>query len=93
MEKIPCDECGALILPATAEETGGVCMACKRGIRQNIEASKEFYRKQKEYDPFRALWLSLVARVHDGADGFEGLSEDEKIYRAIRGRGARRRGL
>ena len=32
--RIPCNTCGAEILPATAEATGGVCMACKQGIRR-----------------------------------------------------------
>ena len=29
-QPIPCSECGALILPETAERTGGVCMKCAR---------------------------------------------------------------
>ena len=83
MEKVPCTECGALILPATASETGGVCMACKRGIRKNIERSKADYRRRKEYDPFRELWLSLVKRVHETPGGFDSLTEDEKAYFAV----------
>ena len=35
-----CLECGATMLAATAARTGGFCMACKQGIRSNIEASK-----------------------------------------------------
>src|SRR5712692_334277 len=27
--KIPCTRCGAMILPATAEQTGGLCMPCR----------------------------------------------------------------
>lgn len=65
MGKIPCIECGALILPTTAESTGGVCMACKQGIRKNITASRAFYQKMKAYDPFRELWVSLVHRSSD----------------------------
>jgi hypothetical protein len=30
MERIPCKKCGALILPITAQTTGGVCMPCKK---------------------------------------------------------------
>ena len=83
MEKVPCKECDALILPATAKETGGICMACMQGIRKNIEQSKEFYNKQKERDPVRDLWLSLVDRVHKKPGGFEGLIDDEKLYFAV----------
>ena len=84
-EKIPCVKCGAMILPATAERTGGVCMPCNQGIRQNIEASKRFYEEQKKYDPHRELWTSLVRRVHKTSEGFNGLTADEKLYEAKRG--------
>ncbi|WP_295630623.1 DUF4375 domain-containing protein [Novosphingobium sp.] len=60
MQKLPCIECGALILPTTAESTGGRCMACKQGIRKSMEASRVYYKRQKEYDPFRELRVSLV---------------------------------
>ena len=30
VQKIPCSKCGAMILPATAEKTGGLCMPCTR---------------------------------------------------------------
>jgi hypothetical protein len=33
MEKIPCEACGALILPTTAQSTGGLCMPCKKARR------------------------------------------------------------
>ena len=60
MTKVPCTECGTMILPRTAQETGGICMACKQGIRASMEASREFYRKMKEYDPAREHWEWLV---------------------------------
>lgn len=85
-EKIPCKECGALILPATAEKNGDLCMPCKNGYRKNIEQSKEYYKKERELDgtcPFRALWRDLVKRVYDSSKGFEALSEDEKQYFAV----------
>ena len=47
-QRIPCKRCGAEILPATAQATGGVCMACKNGIRKDIEKSKDYYRKERE---------------------------------------------
>ncbi len=62
MQKLPCNDCGALILPITAESTGGVCMACKQGIRQDLERSRAYYKARAEYDPADALWKSLVAR-------------------------------
>ncbi|HEY1120131.1 MAG TPA: DUF4375 domain-containing protein [Haloferula sp.] len=82
-ERVPCRECGAEILPATAEATGGVCMACKKGFRKDIESSKQFYAEQRKYDPVRELWLSLVRRVSKTEQGFNGLSRDERLYFAV----------
>lgn len=82
MSKIPCDKCGALILPATAEATGGMCMACKQGIREGMEASRAYYQKLKEYDPFRELWVSLVKRSTDNRE-LAGWSIEEKIYFSV----------
>lgn len=85
-DKIPCKECGALILPTTAEKNGGLCMPCKNGYRKNIEQSKEYYKKERELDatcPYRALWRNLVKKVYDPLKGFETLSEDEKQYYAV----------
>jgi hypothetical protein len=79
MNKVPCQKCGALILPTTAESTGGVCMACKQGIRESMEASRAYYQKLKEYDPFRALWVSLVERSADNR-ALDGWSDEEKTY-------------
>jgi hypothetical protein len=80
IERVPCSECGAEILPVTAAATGGVCMACKQGIRKNMEESKEYYRQLKEYDPYRELWTSLVRRVHRTEEGYAGLTDDERAY-------------
>ena len=38
-----------MILSVTAERTGGVCMPCKKGIREKIDESKENYQKQLKY--------------------------------------------
>jgi len=59
-------------------------MACKQGIRENIERSKAFHKKQKEYNPVRELWQSLVHRVHKTEAGFEGLTEPERLYYTVR---------
>jgi len=72
-----------MILPATAADNGGLCMPCKNGTRQQIEESKALNKKLEEYDPVRELWLSLVHRVHDTAEGFDGLTDDEKLYFAV----------
>jgi hypothetical protein len=82
MSKIPCDKCGALILPTTAEATGGICMACKQGIRESMEASRAYYQKLKEYDPFRELWVSLVKRSADNQE-LDGWSIQEKVYFSV----------
>lgn len=82
-ERVPCRECGAEILPTTAAATGGVCMACKKGFREDIESSKKFYEEQRKYDPVRELWLSLVRRVSKTELGFEGLTKDEQLYFAV----------
>jgi hypothetical protein len=58
-------------------------MACKQGIRQDIEKSKEFYRKQKEYDPYWELWKHLVNKVHAKENGFDVLKKEEKLYFAV----------
>lgn len=82
-DKILCKECNELILQQTAEKTGGICMACKQGIRQSIEQSKEFYRKQKEYDPHKELWSYLVNKVNKEAKGVDSLTKEEKIYFSV----------
>jgi len=85
-EKVPCTECSALVLPSTAEQTGGLCMPCKNGTRKSMEAAKEHYKRERELDktcPFRALWRNLVNRVYDDKQGFSSLSDDEKIYFSV----------
>src|SRR6185369_14940424 len=77
--------CGAAILSTTAESTGGVCMPCKDGRREAIDARKREIRREREWelaDPFRRLWLDLV-RATETTAGFAGLSEVEKQYFAV----------
>lgn len=81
MDKIPCKQCNEMILPTTAKKTGGICMACKQGIRESIEESKEYYRKLKEYNPYRELWINLVKR--ESENGFDSLTKEEKIYFSV----------
>lgn len=71
-----------MILPRTAAETGGICMACKQGIRASMEASREHYRKLKQYDPQRELWKWLVGKAQ--ADpGLGSLSTAHRHYFAV----------
>ncbi|WP_199805623.1 DMP19 family protein [Bradyrhizobium lablabi] len=86
MSKIPCVRCNAPILQATADSTGGLCMPCKAGTREALEAGKRRIREEREQeltDPLRKLWRDLVRRVYDTKDGFAGLSEAEKQYFAV----------
>jgi hypothetical protein len=85
-DKLPCTLCGALILPTTAARTNGLCMPCKGGYRQQIEESKRRAVEEREEErlhPFRGHWRSLVERVHSSPNGFDSLSEDEKILYAV----------
>ena len=82
-ERVPCRECGAEILPTTAKATGGICMACKQGIRQDIESSKKYYEAQRQYDPFKELWKSLVHRIYKTKEGLHGLSPAERTYYCV----------
>ena len=71
---------------STAQKTNGLCMPCKGGYRESIEARKREIHEERERDrtnPDRRLWLSLVEQVHHSATGFDGLSHPEKLYFAI----------
>lgn len=83
MAKVPCQKCGVLILPATAERNGGVCVPCKNGTRESLEKSRAYYQEQRELDrtdPERLLWRALVDRVYHAEGGFNALSEHEQKY-------------
>ena len=70
--KIPCADCGALILRETAERNGGLCMPCKAGTRANIESSKIAAKRSRELDandPFRIYWRRLVDVVYKTPGG------------------------
>lgn len=54
-------------------------MACKQGIRQEIDAGKKYWEQQRKYDPFRELWKSLVHRVYQGGEVLTGA--EETVYR------------
>lgn len=54
-------------------------MACKQGIRAQMEQSRKYYEKLKQYDPCRALWESLVKRSCDDRS-LSRWSDDERTY-------------
>ena len=48
IERVPCKECSALILPTTAVSNDGLCWPCKRGGRQQTEAKKQARIREAE---------------------------------------------
>ena len=56
VEKVKCktENCTAMILPSTAESTGGVCMPCKRKADQ-AEYEKYIRQNRRTVDPFRGI--------------------------------------
>jgi DNA-directed RNA polymerase subunit RPC12/RpoP len=49
--KVPCEKCGAKILPTTAENNGGLCFPCKDGRRESIEERKHELARAKSAPP------------------------------------------
>src|SRR5262245_54322172 len=84
-DRLPCTFCGALILGATAASTGGLCMPCKGGYRESIEASKRERadRKREEKDPDAKHWVWLVEQVCLSPDGIYGLSPENRWFFAV----------
>lgn len=84
--KIPCCDCGVLILQETAERNGGLCIPCKSGTRAKIEASKVAAKRERELDatdPFRIYWRKLVDMIYKTPGGLSSLSEVERQYWAV----------
>ncbi|MDR2213253.1 MAG: DMP19 family protein [Pseudomonadales bacterium] len=84
-QRLPCSQCGALILPETAQKNAGLCMPCKGGYREQIEDGKRANEEQKQFyeSAEYKYWSNLVERVHHSPEGFEGLTEQEKIFYAV----------
>jgi Domain of unknown function (DUF4375) len=88
-DRIPCTTCGASILHATAERTGGLCKPCKGGYRENIEQGKihyeleKQYRETDEYKNWDKHWTWLVNQVHKPEGGFQSLSHPNKLFYAV----------
>lgn len=84
--KIPCADCGAMILPETAARNEGLCVPCKSGTRANIEASKIAAKRQRELeatDPFTIYWRELIDRIFKTEAGLDSLSAIERQYWAV----------
>ena len=83
MDKTPCKDCGALILPSTAARTDGLCMPCKNGTRKQIDEGIAWHKRERELEkscPFRALWRSLHNKVYSRDEGIGVLSPVERTY-------------
>jgi hypothetical protein len=75
-----------MVLVRTAMRNDGKCVPCRNGTRETMEASRRWYREERERDktdPGRIYWRALVDKVHRTEAGFEGLSEAEKKYFAV----------
>lgn len=84
--KIPCSDCGVLILQETAVRNGGCCLPCRSGTRSRIEASKAAAKREREFDatdPARIYWRKLVDMVFKPPGGLSSLSEVERQYWAV----------
>lgn len=82
-QKIPCKECGALILSVTAEATGGLCIPCQQGTRESIEAAKEYYRQFREYNPHIELWKHLDQLVRKDIESLSALTQEQQTYYTV----------
>ena len=59
-DKQPCSACGALILPSTSDKTGGLCMPCFTGTREQMNQAARFRESAERiqlapYDEIEAL--------------------------------------
>ncbi len=43
-QKVPCKQCGVMILPATADKTGGLCMPCYKKVDQVEHQSSPIWK-------------------------------------------------
>ena len=61
-EKVNCIICGTKILSTTAEKNSGLCMPCRGGYRNQIDAGKLYAEKLKQarVSPERKHWEWLV---------------------------------
>src|SRR4051812_12127251 len=69
-QKVPCLKCGSLILPVTAERTGGMCMPCFNPEREREPAGSanqdlvwQFLKHAKPYEPKRGPGRSIIELI------------------------------
>lgn len=86
IQRLPCRTCGELIHPDTAARNDGLCMPCKGGYREQIEAGRlrRVQERERERSPARLYWRLLVDRVHAKPDSFARLPQAERTYYALR---------
>lgn len=84
-DKRPCRLCATPIVASTFERNDGLCMPCKGGYRENIEAGKRRAEAHRQYlaSPQALYWNALVNRVYHTAAGFPGLTLAEQRYYAV----------
>ncbi len=74
-QKVHCQECQALILPATEASNNGLCWPCKRGSRRQLEAAKQDkVREQVRAKEARRRYDNLLLKLSE-------LSDDQIIAR------------
>jgi hypothetical protein len=78
--RVPCEECGALILRNTAARNGGLCAPCKNGTRKSLDAAR-LQREKEETDPFHILFRRV--RDHAAKHGIDTLTSPEATYYAV----------
>ena len=77
--KTQCADCGAAILVATANKTGGRCLPCAKGTRASIDAGR---RRAEEDKAFRASAVWKFWERLEASD-FSELSPPEQVYLAV----------
>ena len=97
-DKVPCAGCGKPVSPDQAAKRSGLCLLCSIKLEEKVpctgcgkpvsvrQASKRnglCLRCSANRNPFFVLYNSLIDRVCNSPDGFQSLSDDEKIYYAL----------
>ncbi|MFS0827096.1 DMP19 family protein [Pseudomonas phoenicis] len=84
-DKQPCRLCATPIAISTFVKNDGLCMPCKGGYRENIEAGKRRAEAHRQYlaSPQALYWNALVNRVYHTTAGFTGLRLIEQRYYAV----------
>ena len=70
--QVACVKCGKPVSARIARRMEGLCLSC---LGRTTNTTRE--------NPFYLFYNSLIDRVHNSADGFNGLSDDEKLYWAV----------